>query len=256
MAVPRRLAYHGATLRRTCLPMLMRTRHALVVLLLALFAGAGQAADPRDPWEGFNRRVYAFNDFLDTWFLKPVARGYRYVTPEPVDRSVSHVFDNLREVGAVPNFLLQGDLRHAGNAFGRVMANTTFGVAGIFDVASATGIARKPTDFGITLGKWGLGSGPYLVLPFLGSSTLRDAAGVPVDMVVEPLPEPWTLVEHDLTRWSAVAVNVIDIRADLLDYEEAMIGDRYGFLRDVYLQRRDFEVSGEQAADPFLDEEF
>lgn len=234
----------------------MAIRLALLLTSLVLAVSA-QAADPRDPWERFNRGVFAFNDQLDRWVLKPVARGYRWLAPEPVDKAVTHFFANVGEVVTAANFALQGEGGRAGTASARLLVNSTLGVAGLFDVASAGGLARRETDFGVTLGKWGAGSGPYLVLPFLGPSDLRDTLALPVDRAIDPLDAPWTIVEDDATRAGLSALYVVDLRADLLRYEQAITGDRYVFFRDIYLQRRDFEVNGAPAAgrDPFLDDD-
>lgn len=233
-------------------------RRHLLLLSLLMLPSLATAADPRDPWEGFNRKVFAFNDWADRWFMTPVAKGYQAVTPEAVDRHVTHFFNNLRDVVDTFNHALQGEGRHAAEGTVRVLANTTLGVAGIFDVASAGGLPRRDNGFGTTLGKWGVGSGPYLVLPFLGMSTVRDAAAIPVNMWAHPLEPPGTLVPRDGPRLALEALDLIDMRADLLRYEQAVVGDRYGFLRDIYLQRRAFEVRGQRnpAEDPFLDDDF
>ncbi|MFZ5724738.1 MAG: MlaA family lipoprotein [Pseudomonadota bacterium] len=223
--------------------------------LLGLLSSPVLAGSERDPWEGFNRQMHAFNDALDRYVLKPVAKGYRAVTPDFADRSVSRFFANLHDVADSANLALQGDFTASRDSVLRVLGNTTIGLGGLLDPAGAIGLANHDTNFGITLGKWGTGSGPYLVLPFLGPGTVRGVAALPVDMTLEPLPEPWSVVESDGWRISLGVLDKVDRRADLLDYEQAMVGDHYAFLRDIYLQRLDFAVHGAAAEDPFLDDD-
>lgn len=233
-------------------------RSAFVFLLCAVVAGQALAG-AEDPWEGFNRKIFSFNETVDRWALKPLARGYRAVVPDRVERHVSNVFRNLMDVVSATNHALQGEGRYAADTAGRIVANTLLGVGGVFDVASAGGIPRRTTGFGTTLGKWGVGSGPYLVLPFVGPSTVRDASALPVNFAIHPVAAPWTIIEHTPTRFAVGFVDVIDTRAGMLRYEQAIVGDRYVFLRDIYLQRGAAEVTGETgdepAADPFLDDE-
>ncbi len=210
-------------------------------------------ANPDDPWEGFNRGVFAFNETLDRYALKPAAQGYRFVTPDPVETGVGNFFSNLGEIGTTLNSLLQAKPGNAGIATGRFLINSTVGVLGFFDVASHLDLVGREEDFGQTLAVWGVGEGPYVVLPLLGPSTVRDAAGIPVDAYADPL----TYVEEDEVRYSLFALDVIDTRAGLLDQEKLIRGDRYSFIRDSWLQRRRFEVNdGEMGADPFASDEF
>lgn len=232
-------------------------RGALVVAL-AVLAGCASSGEmrerhPDDPWEGFNRKVFAFNDVLDRYALKPVAQGYRFITPDPVETGVGNFFSNLGEIRTTLNSLLQGKGTNAGVATGRFLINTTVGIGGLFDVASRMEITGREEDFGQTLGAWGLGEGAYLVLPLLGPSTVRDTAGLPADMVTYPT----TYVEDDAVRLSLTALRVIDTRAGLLDQEALISGDRYSFIRDAYLQQRRFEVNdGQLGEDPFASDEF
>lgn len=239
-------------------PSIRRHLRCAGVLLLALLAVDAHAADPRDPWENLNRRVFAFNDFLDRYFLVPVAKGYQAVTPEAVDKGVTHVFANLKDVVNSANFALQIEGGMAVDSASRVLVNTTLGIGGWFDVASAGGIPHRDTGFGTTLGKWGVGSGNYLVLPFWGPSTVREALAIPVNRTLHPVDRPLTMVESDGARLALGALELVDMRADLLRYEQAIVGDRYSFLRDIYLQRREFDVQGgnNPGSDPFLDDDF
>lgn len=227
---------------------------ALLLVLLVLLAAASvpAVAAEKDPWEGFNRRVFAFNEFLDRNLLKPLAKGYQAVAPDFVDTGVSNFFANLGEVPSFVNHLLQGKLREAGADGGRFAVNSSLGLLGLFDVASKLGIQQYTTDLGITLGHWGMGPGPYLVLPLLGPSSLRDGVGRGGDAVLHPL----FYVEDETTQWGLRGVEVVDQRADLLEVEELISGDRYTFLRDLYLQRRSFLVSGGAQDEGFEDDEF
>ncbi|KGE76835.1 MULTISPECIES: MlaA family lipoprotein [Halomonas] len=210
-------------------------------------------AHPDDPWEGFNRGVFAFNETLDRYALKPVAQGYRFVTPDPVQTGVGNFFSNLGEIGNTVNSLLQAKPANAGISTGRFLVNSTVGVLGFFDVASRMDLVGREEDFGQTLAVWGVGEGPYLVLPLLGPSTVRDTAGLPVDMYTDPV----TYVEEDKVRYGLRGLDVIDTRAGLLDQEELIRGDRYSFIRDSWLQRRRFEVNdGEMGEDPFASDDF
>ncbi|WP_106230421.1 MlaA family lipoprotein [Halomonas ventosae] len=232
-------------------------RGALALLLVAsagcATSGEVRERHPDDPWEGFNRKVFAFNDVVDRYALKPAARGYRFITPDPVETGVGNFFSNLGEPRTVLNSLLQGKVRNASIATSRFLINTTVGVGGLWDVASRMEITGQEEDFGQTLGTWGWEESRYLVLPLLGPSTVRDTGGLPVDMYAYPT----TYVEDDEVRMGLTALRVIDARAGLLDQEALIRGDRYSFIRDTWLQQRRFEVNdGEQGEDPFASEAF
>lgn len=235
---------------------------ALPMVLFATLAVSGCAststqtaaeAHPDDPWEGFNRRVFVFNDVLDRYALKPVATGYRKVTPDPVQTGVGNFFSNLGEVRTVINSLLQGKPANAGLATSRFLINSTVGIGGLLDYATLMEINASDEDFGQTLAVWGWEDSRYLVLPLLGPSTLRDTTGLPADMAAYPV----TYVEDDATKIGLTALNIVDIRAGLLDQEKLISGDRYRFIRDAFLQRRQFEISdGELGDDPFAMDDF
>tara|TARA_R110001599_G_scaffold8264_1_gene40169 strand:+ start:541 stop:1380 length:840 start_codon:yes stop_codon:yes gene_type:complete len=232
----------------------------LPLLLVALLASGGCAStrtaentNPDDPWEGFNRKVFAFNDVLDRYALKPVARGYRTITPDPVETGVGNFFSNLGEIRTALNSVLQGKPANAGLATSRFLINSTVGIGGLLDYATLMEITADNEDFGQTLAVWGWDDSRYLVLPFLGPSTLRDTTGLPADIAAYPV----TYVEDDTVRISLTALNLIDTRAGLLDQEELIRGDRYRFIRDAYLQSRQFEVTdGELGDDPFASDTF
>ncbi len=219
-----------------------------VAAALSGCASTGQDSNPQDPWEGFNRGVYQFNDTLDRYALKPIAQGYDTVTPDPVQDGVGNFFSNLGEIRTVFNSVLQWQWGNAGVASGRFLVNTILGVGGVLDPATRMGLNENEEDFGQTLGVWGVDSGPYLVLPILGPSTVRDTSGLPVDMYTYPV----TYVEDDKWRYGLTFLRYVDLRASLLDQEALIQGDRYSFIRDAYLQRRQFEVTnGAAGEDPF-----
>lgn len=221
-----------------------------ILVVLSSSAPARAAEAVSDPWESLNRKTFAFNEFLDRNFLKPAAKGYQAVTPEPVDTSVTNFFSNLREVPSFVNHLAQARPKDAAADAGRFILNTTVGVLGLFDVASKVGIEQKNADFGLTLGRWGIGAGPYLVLPFLGPSTVRDAAGQTFDVFSYPV-----VYLEAPTEIPVRALEIIDGRADLLETEKLITGDRYTFLRNLYVQRRQFLLGG-KVAEPSFDDEF
>ena len=196
-----------------------------------------QDPDPRDPWEGFNRGVYRFNEVVDEAVAKPVATAYRDVLPVGVQDRVRNFFSNIGDVFIGVNNVLQGKLPEALDDFGRVAFNTTFGLLGIHDVASDMGLEKHNEDFGQTFGWWGAGPGPYMVLPIWGSSTVRDTAGFVTDAYTDPLGE----VRPINLRNSMALVRLVGVRADLLEasriLEQAAL-DKYVFQRDAYLQRR------------------
>lgn len=214
---------------------------------LSLLPAMSQAASEEDPWESFNRPIFRFNDTVDTYALKPIAQGYRAVTPQFLEDGVHNVFGNIGDVGNLANNLLQGKLHNAGVDTGRLIFNTTFGLLGFFDVAKHMGLRKNDEDFGQTLGVWGLDSGPYLVIPFLGPSTVRDATGRVPDSFLTPYP----YMDHVPTRNVTRGVQVVDTRANLLQAERLVSGDKYIFIRNAYLQSREFKVKDGQVEDDF-----
>lgn len=214
---------------------------------LSLLPAMSQAASEEDPWESFNRPIFRFNDTVDTYALKPIAQGYRAVTPQFLEDGVHNVFGNIGDVGNLANNLLQGKLHNAGVDTGRLIFNTTFGVLGFFDVAKHMGLRKNDEDFGQTLGVWGLSSGPYLVIPLLGPSTVRDATGRVPDSFLTPYP----YMDHVPTRNVTRGVQVLDTRANLLQAERLVSGDKYIFIRNAYLQSREFKVKDGQVEDDF-----
>jgi phospholipid-binding lipoprotein MlaA len=217
-------------------------RAATVLLTVSLFVGGCASVppeyrDPRDPWQPFNRAVFKFNTDFDNAFLKPAAQAYQFITPEPLDEGITNFFNNIADATSAVNNVLQFKLSRAGSDVGRVFVNTTVGFVGFFDVASNVGLPSYKEDFGQTLGYWGFGAGPYFMLPILGPSTVRDTFGLAGDIVLDP----FFSLEEDEIYWGFVTLRVIDRRAGLLTagelVDEAAI-DRYSFVRDAYLQRR------------------
>lgn len=209
----------------------------VVVLSLTVGGCATTSLNNPDPWEKYNRKVFRFNKALDDAVLKPIAKGYQAVTPDFVEKGVSNLFSNLFDLSNSLNNLLQAKPKMAGNDAARFVVNSTLGVLGLFDVASKTGLTKHQEDFGQTLAVWGVKSGPYLMLPFIGPSTLRDAPALTVDYYTYPL----AYVDHNLTRLELTAAYYVDQRSNLLYAQEAIgteFFDPYAVLRDGYLERR------------------
>ena len=226
---------------------------ALALLAIGASLGGCASMGEKDPYEKYNRNVYEFNDAVDRNALKPAATVYKTVLPSFVQTGVSNFFGNLADVWSSANNLLQGKGEAGMSDFTRVMMNTTFGLGGVLDIASEAGLKKHNEDFGQTLGYWGMPSGPYLMLPLLGPSTLRDTAALPVDIAADP----WGTGVSSGVQAAGVVVRVLDQRAVLLDatnlMEEAAL-DRYEFIRDGFLQARknkvfDGETSRKEAQD-------
>ncbi|SBS33552.1 putative phospholipid-binding lipoprotein MlaA precursor [Marinomonas aquimarina] len=233
---------------------------SFTLLILSVFAVA-DTTTPEDPWEGFNRSIFSFNETVDEYGLKPLAQGYDAVTPNFMQKGVSNFFSNLGEIPNTFNNLLQGKWDETASSTSRFLINTTIGIFGLFDVAGAMGIEQFNEDFGQTLGYWGVDSGPYLVLPFFGPSTARDASGMVVDYSLYDGLDLYDLNADE--EWIARGLNIVQTRAKYLSAERMVFGDRYSFLRDVYIQTREGEVkdisrtqnaSGASAQDPAANE--
>lgn len=207
-------------------------------LLIALGGCATTGGSPNDPLERYNRAMFGFNDGLDKAIIKPVATGYKTVMPEIARTGVTNFFANLGDIWIGVNNILQGKVSAGVSDFGRFAINTTAGILGLVDVASNVGLEKHNEDFGQTLGRWGVGSGAYVVLPILGSSNVRDGISL---LAVDWHGDPLWHVNNIPTRNTLVGVRAIDNRANLLDashlVEEAAL-DRYAYVRDAYLQRR------------------
>jgi len=212
-------------------------RITLVLCALSL-GGCASGPNPKDPWEPWNRKVYEFNQVVDKVTLKPAATAYRKVVPPPVRGGVSNFFGNFRDVTTAVNNFLQLKIGDGLSALGRIAINSTVGILGVFDVATPLGLQKDDEDFGQTLGYWGVGAGPYVVLPLLGPSTVRDTVGWVGDYFTDP---EFYIFEDDVLGWTVFGTRLVNVRANLMEAERVLDQaaiDRYAFLRDAYLQRR------------------
>jgi phospholipid-binding lipoprotein MlaA len=219
----------------------MRILLSVCLAILATGCATAPASKPKDPFEGFNRSVYEFNETLDQAVVKPVAQTYQQITPQPVRTGVKNFFGNLSDVWSTVNNALQLKPAQTAESFLRVLINSTVGLYGVLDIATELKLERHSEDFGQTLGYWGVPSGPYLVLPLLGPSTLRDTASFPVDSKGNLARR----LEHVPTRNSLLATSMVDKRARYLSAGERLDElalDKYIFVRDVFLQKRLSEV--------------
>jgi phospholipid-binding lipoprotein MlaA len=218
-------------------------RVALLACALLALQGCASVAtsDPRDPWEGMNRKVYRFNERVDEAVVRPVAQAYVDVLPSFVRTGVRNFMGNLGDVWSTVNAGLQLKGQAAVEGFMRVAINTTFGLYGVLDIASEAGLPKRKEDLGQTLGHWGVKPGPYMVLPLLGPSTLRDTAALPVDMQASPSQ----YFSDSDSRIGVTALRAVDTRAGLLQAGEALKAaalDPYSFVRDAWLQKRQYDV--------------
>jgi phospholipid-binding lipoprotein MlaA len=247
-------------------------RRLVAVLLLAAAAalggcastpppgGAGAAPapmgqNPADPWEAFNRKVFAFNDALDEAILKPVATAYTNAVPELVRKGVDNFFGNIGDVWSAVNQLLQGKVQYGLDMGMRVLTNTLFGLGGLLDPATEVGLVRRSEDFGQTLGRWGLGPGPYVVLPLFGPRNVRDTVGLVGDRQFDAP----AFVNDTAGSYAVTALQVVNTRASLLSATrllDQVALDRYSFVRDAYLQRRrDLVYDGSPPLEKFEDDD-
>ena len=223
-------------------------RWGLAGLVLLVLQGCASApnANPRDPWESFNRQVHGFNEGLDEAVVKPVAIAYQDVTPALLRTGVSNFFGNLSDAWSLVNNVLQLKPKESIETLARVGVNTTIGLAGVLDVATQLNLQKHNEDFGQTLGRWGVPTGPYLVLPLLGPSTLRDTAALPVYWHGNLIGG----LDDSTLRNSLTALRVVDLRAGLLRASQMIDSaalDKYSFTRDAYLQRRRSLIRGDVA---------
>ena len=208
-----------------------------IIALLLNSVNIAKADENDDPLEPINRAIFEFNEVVDDNILEPVAKGYKYVTPDPVEKGISNFFSNLGEMNTIANDLLQLKFQQAAKDSLRFVVNSTIGVLGIFDVATPLGLSKNKEDFGQTLGFWGVPNGPYLVLPFLGPSSFRDAPGTFVDYEMSPMEQL-----HHEERQTLRLINIVETRAKLLRATkilDAAAKDKYIFIRESYLQKRE-----------------
>ena len=228
------------------------SRYLLTIVLLFPLTSASAAEEENvDPWESTNRMIFAFNETLDKYILRPVAKGYDFVMPDAAQRGVGNFISNIYEFNSVFNSLLQGRLEGAAQSGGRLLVNTTLGVLGFFDVATAMGIEPNVSDFGQTLAVWGVEPGPFVMLPVFGPRTVRSGVGYFVDTYTS-IP---ALIEDREAAYVFWTIEVIDFRAGLLDADDLITGDRYIFIRDAYLQARRTYINGGVVEDSFSDYE-
>lgn len=205
--------------------------------MAGLLGGCATSGNPKDPIEGFNRAMFSFNEGLDSVIIKPVAQGYEAVLPTPVRTGVTNFFGNIADVFIAVNNLLQGKVPEAVSDAGRVVVNSTVGILGVIDWATDMGLEKHDEDFGQTFGRWGVGNGPFVVIPFFGPRTARDTVGLVLDVNADPVAQ----VDHIPTRNTLLALRIASDRAALLPadkvIEEAAL-DKYSYIRDGYLQRR------------------
>ena len=220
----------------------------LLILLLS-FPIFGEEID--DPFEDLNRDIFIFNEKLDEKLLKPAALTYRKVTPQFARTGVTNFFNNLEEIDTTINQVLQGEIKYAFNDAGRFVINSTIGLLGLIDVASKMGLERHEEDFGQTLGVWGFNSGPYIMIPFLGPSNPRDLLSRPISSF---LSGTFAMEDNDV-KLTLIGIDALETRERLLDAETLIIGDKYIFVKDAYVQSREYEINnGSTENDEFLDD--
>ena len=220
----------------------------LLILLLS-FPIFGEEIN--DPFEDLNRDIFIFNEKLDEKLLKPAALTYRKVTPQFARTGVTNFFNNLEEIDTTINQVLQGEIKYAFNDASRFVINSTIGLLGLIDVASKMGLERHEEDFGQTLGVWGFNSGPYIMIPFLGPSNPRDLLSRPISSF---LSGTFAMEDNDV-KLTLIGIDALETRERLLDAETLIIGDKYIFVKDAYVQSREYEINnGSTEDDEFLDD--
>ena len=222
---------------------LMNKTVLFLLCFIANLATTVYAKNPEDPYESVNRKIYAFNDALDRAILKPIAKVYQAIIPAPARTATTHFFDNLNLLPTVANDLLQGSITHAMTDTWRFIINSTLGLAGTLDPATSFGIEKHMNDLGITLARWGDHNSPYIVIPLLGPSTVRDGVGMVFDYTIFSI---YPYIEPTSVLYGVLALNAVDTRANFLEtdklIEEAL--DPYAFVRDAYLQHRHYVITG------------
>ena len=223
--------------------------HRFLLILLLSFPIFGEEID--DPFEDLNRDIFIFNEKLDEKLLKPAALTYRKVTPQFARTGVTNFFNNLEEIDTTINQVLQGEIKYAFNDASRFVINSTIGLFGLIDVASKMGLERHEEDFGQTLGVWGFNSGPYIMIPFLGPSNPRDLLSRPISSF---LSGTFAMEDNDV-KLTLIGIDALETRERLLDAETLIIGDKYIFVKDAYVQSREYEINnGSTENDEFLDD--
>ena len=229
---------------------MLKTSLIFICLISSSWISAEDFED-RDPLQQLNRKVYELNfEILDPALIKPIATLYDRLTPRPVRIGISNFFSNLDEIPNAVNSLLQGKIGQAANDTGRFIVNSVFGLGGVFDIATDAGMQpSQGEDFGQTLAVWGVSEGPYLMLPFIGPSTLRDAPS----NVLDSFLDPFAYNDNYGMRAGIKAIDIVALRAELLGIDDVMSGDKYIFVRDVYLQNREYVIADGAIEDDFDD---
>lgn len=230
---------------------IISSRRALVACMTAsLFSCSSVAASQTsDPWREANTYVFKWNDYFDQFVVKPTAFAYTTFLPRFMRQGIGNFFSNVDDINVLANDILQLKFAAAAGDSGRLLVNSTVGVAGFLDVASSVGLRKNEEDFGQTLAAWGMGSGPYVMLPVFGASTVRDSFGLVIDTVFNPLQ----LVEDRSLRLGLFLLDETDSRSDVLALDELITGNRYLFIREAYLQRREYLINDGVLDDPFGD---
>jgi phospholipid-binding lipoprotein MlaA len=224
----------------------------LTALLGFFLSGSPSAHADEDPWIGLNRKVHQVNNFADRFVLKPLAKGYQKLLPGFAERSVSNFFNNVDDLDNLVNNFAQGKPAAGISDAARLLINSSIGIGGLLDPASRMGLVRHEEDWGQTLSVWGLGRGPYVEIPLMGPGTVTDLLARPLDTFFNPLRYLYP-VDH---RNSLLGLGLVEDRASVLAAEGAIFGDRYIFIRDAYMQRRDYLIKDGEVSDPFDDEFF
>lgn len=219
----------------------------LTMILITTITGCAlNHTNPQDPYEAYNRKIFAFNMFVDKYTFRPLAKGYDFILPKPVKTGIGNVFSNIDELPTIGNDVLQGQVGWAIADFWRLFFNTTIGIGGLYDVSTYFGLKKRHQDLGMTFAKWGAKESPYIVIPFLGPSTVRDTVGYFIDTntwYLYPYIDPWYL------RWSIITVDFIHQRHEALPLDHLVTEalDPYTFMRHAYLQRRNFLIAQNQS---------
>lgn len=218
-------------------------------VLLCIFIGSPVSAQTHDPWRDTNERIFRLNDYFDQLIVRPVASAYNLFIPRIARQGIGNFFSNIDDINVFVNDLLQFKLDAAANDSGRFLVNSTLGLGGILDVASGFGMQKNEEDFGQTLGSWGVGAGPYVMLPVFGASNVRDSFGLVLDTLFNPIQYH----DEESLRLTLFLVRETDSRSRLLALDELITGNRYLFVREAYVQRREYLVTDGQLEDEFGD---
>jgi phospholipid-binding lipoprotein MlaA len=224
--------------------MMRYSKISIFVLNTLLLSACVKGPNPNDPYESSNRAVYQFNDSVDKAILKPPAKLYKAITPNFVRAGINNAYRNINMLPTVANDILQADWNNTIKDSWRFIINSTMGIGGIFDPASRCSLPEHSNDLGLTFAKWGDKNSPYVMIPFLGPSTIRDGMG----LLFDTLFLPYFYIPQDGVIYGILALRYVDLRAQMLDTEKLMDGslDRYAFMRDAYLQNRNYLITGEK----------